>query len=333
MDISLNSIKKVYKKNIKFFIIFFIALGIALSFLAGYFICYNKEENTTNKTERHESGYSYISPLLECYSEKSDSPENYKLKEQIEDTINSHIKNGEITSASIYFRDLANGPWFGINENEKFTPASLLKVPIMITYYKIAENNPDILDEKVIADWQDSDDTPQNIAPENKVEKGKTYTIQELINYMIIESDNHAATIILNKLPDNTLNKTFSDLGLNFPDVETPENYMTVKDYSSFFRVLYNASYLNKYYSEKSLEILSQAKYKDALAAGIPSNIKIAHKFGERRNMDLDQLHDCGIIYKKNKDYMLCVMTRGDDFSKLSGVIKDLSSLVYQNVK
>jgi beta-lactamase class A len=49
---------------------------------------------------------------------------------------------------SIYYRDFKNGPWILINGEETFTPASLLKVPIMIALYKLAETNPAILTEE-----------------------------------------------------------------------------------------------------------------------------------------------------------------------------------------
>jgi len=327
---NLKFFRETIRKNRQAFFALFTLIILAIGIGFGFII--NHRDKSETKTERHESGYSYISPLIECYSEKSDSPGNYKLKEKLESAIDLYLESGKISSASVYFRDLANGPWIDINGDEKFTPASLLKVPIMITYYKLAENDPNILEGRVTASWKENENINQNIIPENQIESGQDYTIQELINYMIIESDNHAATILLNKLPYQSLNKTFDDLGLKFPDVDTPENYMSVKGYSSFFRVLYNASYLNKYYSEKSLEILSQSKYKDALVAGVPTEVEVAHKFGERRNMDLDQLHDCGIVYKTNKDYLLCIMTRGNNFNNLTEVIKNLSSLVYQNV-
>lgn len=318
---------KLKEKRFFVYVIVFI-IGIFLGLSVEKYI---DIKNETKKTESHNGGYSFINPLLECFSSKSGAPENYKLQKNIEDLISKKIKEKKITEASVYFRDLANGPWIGINENEKFTPASLLKVPIMISYYTLAEKDPDILRMEIEIPKSYDDKNIPNIKPEKKVEIGKKYTIQELIENMIIESDNLAANTLLSNLPENVLSKTFTDLGLDLPTIEKPDNYMTVKDYSSFFRVLYNASYLDKYYSEKSLELLSKTKYTEGLVAGLPTNTKASHKFGERRNDDIDQLHDCGIIYKSNKDYLLCVMTRGNNFDELSETIKDISKLVYDN--
>jgi beta-lactamase class A len=71
------------------------------------------------------------------------------------------------------------------------------------------------------------------------------------------------------------------------------------------------------------------------LVAGVPGNIEVAHKFGERTfqgAVNERQLHDCGIIYAAEKTYMLCVMTRGNDFNALSNVIKEISAEVYSYV-
>ena len=323
-----NIMEKVSHYRLTIYIIISLVVGLIIGLLSNIF--FNYQHST--KTEVHETGYSYISPLLECFSEKSDSPENYKLKQKIKDSIAEHISNKDITEASLYFRDLGNGPWIGINEDEKFTPASLLKVPVMITYYRLAEENPDVLKKEILITSDYEDKATPNIVPEKKAEIGKKYNVQTLIEYMIIESDNRATNALISSLPGDSLNKTFTDLGLILPTTKTLDDYMTVKDYSSFFRILYNASYLNKYYSEKSLEILSQSKFTDGLVAGLPFGTKISHKFGERRNGESDQLHDCGIIYKDNKDYLLCVMTRGKNFDNLAKTIKDLSELVYDNV-
>lgn len=326
------NIFKIDQKKLKYYqkpllVIISLILGIAIGVNVG-------DKKDLNKAEMHETGYKYISPLIECFSNQSESPSNNELQSKIDNLIDKYLMEKKISEASVYFRDLANGPWIGINESKKFTPASLLKVPILITYYKIAETKPDILQTKILADSNYEGITIPNIMPTKKIISGQTYTVDELLTYMITDSDNHAANILLNEIPKDFFIKTYSDLGLAFPDISQPDNYMTVKDYASFFRVLYNASYLNKNYSEKALNLLSKSEYKNGLVAGVPSHTEVAHKFGERRDeaKNINQLHDCGIIYKQDKNYLLCIMTRGQNFDNLATTIKDISELVYQNV-
>jgi len=286
----------------------------------------------------HQSGYKFISPLLECVTEnplpilKSDE---LKIKKTIEENV---IKTNPDIRISLYYRDLQNGPWFGINEQDNFSPASLLKVPLMMAYYKSTENNPAIL-EKEITLTSPTLKFQQNIAPIENAQVGKSYTVKELIEVMIKYSDNEAANLLFQNIDQNDLKAAFNDLGIDMPDVYNPNNSMQVKDYSAFFRILYNASYINRNMSEKALDLLSMSEYRDGLLAGVPSNIIISHKFGEREAKEENtgqtnnQLHDCGIVYHPNRPYLLCVMTKGKQFDKLSQVISKISQIVYDEVE
>lgn len=312
----------------------FFVLGYASFFLLDKISVENALKE--NRLERQKStGYKFTSPLLDCsydggpFAIKSDN-----MKDKIEEVINGKIRNGKVKHVSAYFRDLNNGPTMEINAGEKFTPASLLKVPLMIAYLKKAETKPEILKEKIIYNVrQNGNDIGQNIKPDESLEIGKEYEVEELIKRMIIYSDNSAANLILGKMENDFLASVYTDLKIEIPGSQKTENYMTVKEYAAFFRILYNASYLNRTMSEKALAFLSESKYNDGLRAGVPSNVPLAHKFGERVFEDASQLHDCGIIYHDTSPYILCLMTRGNDFKDLASVIKDISKNVYEEVE
>ena len=72
-----------------------------------------------------------INPLLDL-EPTLDYSELRPFKHRIEQFIASTLRSDSVRHISVYFRDLNNGPLFGINEKERFTPASLLKVPLMI---------------------------------------------------------------------------------------------------------------------------------------------------------------------------------------------------------
>ncbi len=258
-----------------------------------------------------------------------------QLRESTNFIINSQIDAKNISFAAVYFRDLNNGPWFGINEKEYFSPASLIKVPLMMTYYKLAESDPSIL-QKEIENIIPYDPSEQNIVPTNFLELNKKYTVEQLINQMIIYSDNVAYEILLSNIDNSLVYKTYQDLGVDISraQLDPSGNIIRVKDYASFFRILYNASYLNRNMSEKALSLLSQVIYNKGLNAKLPDNIKISHKFGERRYTSTNehQLHDCGIIYYPDNPYLLCIMTRGHDFNKLSSAIAQISQSIYKEI-
>lgn len=289
--------------------------------------------DTTVLQETHLGGYKLINPLLFCNQQESIGSSEYReLEQRVDSFILSQIDAGTIKQASIYFRDLNNGPWFGVNEKELFSPSSLLKLPVLMAYYKQAEIQPSILTEK-IAYKENIALLSQDFPVDEQLQKGKEYTIEELLTRMIVYSDNAALVLLENKIPGRSIDKVTEDIGIATPTDQTPSDYMTVKDYSSLFRILYNASYLSREYSQKALELLGKSTFNQGILAGVPKDIFVSHKFGERELPDnIKQLHDCGIVYYTDHPYLLCVMTRGNDFGQLSKVISAISQTVYEQV-
>lgn len=299
---------------------------------AGLWLGNVREPSRDEPREIRASGYKFISPLLECEMFRDGIPEIRLFRARVERLVNGIIRRGDATHVSIYFRDLNNGPWFGINEQEGFAPASLLKVPVMLAYLKWEEGMAGLLARKlpVVSGGQTM---LQLIGPGRQVKAGDILSIRELIERMIVFSDNQATVTLLTYLPPQRLNSVYTDLGLAVPDVNVQETVVRVKDYASFFRILYNASYVSPEASERALGLLSKVEFHRGLTAGVPPGIAVAHKFGERELGDgLVQLHDCGIIYASSP-YLLCVMSRGRNLDVLARVLRDVSSEVYKSAR
>ncbi|HPT66184.1 MAG TPA: class A beta-lactamase-related serine hydrolase [Candidatus Woesebacteria bacterium] len=295
---------------------------------------------TTNqniiKEVRNNFNYKYINPLLECETSTISQDKNLaSLKKEIQFIINQQISSGNISFASIYYRDLNNGPWLGINEKEYFSPASLIKVPVLMAYLKETEKDHDFLDKKIINN-RDFDYSQQNITPTQTIEKDKEYTIGDLLERMIIYSDNAAYELLLDNIDNTKIFNVYKDLDVDISRAQKDPNgnIITVKDYASFFRILFNASFLDQDNSEKALNILSKTQYYKGLVAGVPENITVSHKFGERQYLPSKekQLHDCGIVYLPNKPYLICVMSRSTDFDNAANFIKQVSKVVYDEI-
>lgn len=308
-----------------------------ISFGAGiisYPNIFNNQDST--KEIRKNFDYKFINPLLECDSSTISQDKNLAtLRKSLEFIINQDTGTGKISFASIYYRDLNNGPWFGINEKEYFSPASLIKVPVLIAYLKEAESDSSILNKKII-NTKNFDYNQQNITPTLMLELNKEYTVEDLLNRMIIYSDNAAYELLLDNIDNSKIFNVYKDLDVDISKAQNDPNgnIITVKDYSSFFRILFNASYLNQKMSEKALNILSQTQYSKGLIAGLPTNTSVAHKFGERQFLPSreKQLHDCGIVYLTKKPYLLCVMSRSSDFNQAASFIKEVSKTVYNYI-
>lgn len=313
--------------------------SVIITFLIGFKVAsINQNTDTSEQIIRKNFDHKYINPILECNPDISQNSKLTPLKNSIESIINKEINDKNITFASIYYRDLNNGPWFGINEKEYFSPASLVKVPILIAYLKKAETNPEILQkELIVIEDANSGNNIQNIKPSTATISEKKYTINKLLEEMIIYSDNNAYNTLATNLTTEEIMRVYQDLDVDISKAfSNPNgNIITIKAYASFFRILYNASYLNQDMSEKALKLLAQVEYRDALVAGVPKNITVSHKFGERRYSDTNeiQFHDCGIIYHTKKPYLLCVMTKTTkSMNQAINLIKKISNQTYQEI-
>ncbi len=308
---------------------------LVIGFASGWFghITWISEKDGPIRETRL-GGYNFINPLLDCdpdaaTARKELTPFDRELRMLIEDK----KKMNWITHVAVYFRDLNTGVSISIDGREKFSPASLVKVPLMIAYLKWAESNPGLLSRKMTFDMPDSTEI-QTFKPAQRLVQGKSYTVDELLYRAIVYSDNSAYFLLYSAIDTNILHRVYTDLGLEVPRVRNPDDYMSVVEYVSFFRMLYNASYLSKDMSEKALQYLSEVDFKQGLIGGVPPGTVVAHKFGEKvfGSGEIKQLHDCGIVYYPNHPYLLCVMSRGESFEYLDDTIRAISSLVYEEV-
>lgn len=290
---------------------------------------------TAFKETRNPGSYHFINPLLECDQANFSTDHNLNhIKDDLQALIDQYLAKNSLTAASVYYRNLNNGPWFGINETALFSPASLIKVPLLITYLKQADTDPSILQQKLL--YQKQPDIPQDIEPEITLTDNQSYSIDDLLHQMIVYSDNQAYNVLFNHINNQQLVNTYRDLGIDLSRafVDPNGNIISVKDYASFYRILYNSSYLSKTMSEKALKLLSQTTFKDGLDKQLPPSLITSHKYGERfyQSTGEKQLHDCGIVYVPGNPYLVCIMTRGTDFTQLETVIQNLSATIYQNL-
>lgn len=286
--------------------------------------------------EVYEEGkYEFINPLLSCGEGSFNhlgNDESMRLESRLETMIAGMKTQGKISDAGVYFRELNGGPWLGVNYDAEFAPGSLLKVPLAISVYQLSEGDPDLLSREITFEGAIAT-AEQHFAGEPLTE-GATYSVEELVRRALVYSDNTSALLLAQIIGIGEVEESYKRLGVTVPT--SGQDYSTsVRTYASFFRILYNATYLDRKNSERLLSYLSESTFENGLVAGLPPGTKIAHKFGERAvtGEPLVQLHDCGIVYHPKQPYLLCVMMRGRDFDTIAGAIADISKLVYDHVE
>ena len=279
--------------------------------------------------------YKYINPLLYVDNSNSEFEELNGLKRDMERHIEAQVAENKIDAASFYYRDLNSGAWTGVNPDDKYVPASILKIGTLITYLRLIEDDPNIMNEKLL--YKKNPNEKQNYPPSAELEEGY-YDVGKLLGQSIIESDN-AAHFALTIPRERELGETFAALRLPIPPTKL-KDFMSPKEVSVLFRSLYSSTYLLSAYSEQALELLTRTKFNEGITRGVDPNIPVAHKFGEHTVYSLDpqktpgyQLHDCGIVYYPTRPYFICVMTKGKNLENMKKVISDISAKTFNFVK
>jgi beta-lactamase class A len=321
-------------------VFFGVFLIFAIGVISGYglftFLDRDAHSNVSSNSKqvRQVGEYRYINPLLECeVAEGTIDARKQNFRKELVKEIEAIKKKSQLTEAAVYFRDLNNGPAFGVDEAGEFFPASLLKVPVMMAYYRWSEQEPDLLSAEILYSEPRDFGVSVAIKPREELVPGTKYTVEELIKRMVIFSDNQALALLTPRLPQERIHELFGLLGVGEDVIVDPQGRLTVKEYAGFFRILFNSSYLSRENSEKALLLLASTDYNDALPAGVPKDISVSHKFGEAgTGMTERQLHDCGIVYFPDHPYLACIMTRGKELDNLKQSIVDISKFIYGKI-
>lgn len=318
--------------------IVFLGLGFVLGCFSGYwYLTYKDRADVSDNSRQVREGRGvYTNPLLECdIAADTISAPKVRFERAFKAQVAAMEGREGISEIAAYYRDLNSGPAFGVNQSNPFIPASLLKVPLMMAFYKHAESEPTLLTRTIPFIKKNVPELARpTIIPEKELTDGKEYSVEELISRMLTYSDNSAMELLYPLLPEQEYASLYKNLGVDDIDPNNPSTVLNVVEYSTFFRVLFNASYLSQASSEKALKVLTQSTFSSALRAGVPFQIDVAHKFGERDLGDgYYQLHDCGIVYVPNRPYLICVMTRGTNQKALENAIRDISKFTYDQVQ
>jgi len=332
--------QRIFKKRIPFiYSIIFITFFCCLIYFAMKLNIANEKDQSLTVAENVNScnlntvrlqGYSLVKPLMFVDSDCEGS-DLFQIKEEINQLIGNYTSLQGVTSTAVYLRDFSSSEWISINENELYNPGSLFKVPVLMTYLKMNELSPGVLNKEIA--YTQRFTLNKAVAFKSKsIQLGKKYKVKELLKYMIEYSDNNATILLTSSLDNAIFVKLFTDFDMKTPIINAEQYQLSAQQYSYFMRAIYNASYLSVENSEYAAELLTKCDFKDGIMLGLPKGIQVAHKFGESGTTVDRQLHESAIVYLDGKSYLLTIMTKGKDLKVLSKLMGDISRLVYSNI-
>lgn len=332
----MSKITKALEPKWLIVVVFFIS-GIFLGGLGLYIWFGTTSGQGFNKLHPARADYKYINPLLGIEVQNSSSfSGNASLELKMHGFFDNAKKSGKIEDGSIYFRDLESGYWSGVNEDKNFSLGKILKVPLMIAYYKLAEEDPNILKTTIVNNIAQPTETDNLFPSPEPLVYDKSYTVEELMRDMSVHSDDIATELLFDNIDKNALEKVYSDLGIGFKEDKETTDSISLKLYSLFFRVLINSTYLSREYSEKALSLLDQLNDKIGVGEEIPKDLIFVHRYGGRKyvenNINKYQMYDCGIIYYPDHPYILCASVKGQSMNALEEYLKNLGKEVYSEI-
>lgn len=231
----------------------------------------------------------------------------------LRERINSHLVQFK-GNVGIQIEDLSRNWRISINTKNPFPSASMVKIAIMASCFEAAEKGELNLDQPIAL--RNSNKTSGS-GELKHFRPGSQFTINELMERMICESDNTAANMLIDLLGFDYLNHSFKRLGLIDTTIVRKmldfryrkigvENFTTAADISRILKDMYCARLINKNASQCCLAILKRQKVNDRIPARLPPETTVAHKTGLENGV----CHDAGIVYTPHGDFLICVLTK-----------------------
>ncbi len=215
---------------------------------------------------------------------------------------------------------LNDGSSYGIYEKESFQAASLIKLPAMATYYKEIEKGTIIPETKYTL--KDSDKIGGSGSIQYKP-AGSVFTYRQLVEAMAKSSDNTAFGIIKKVLGDEKINKETSEIGMT--QTSLANNKTVPYDIGIFFKKLWNKEIVSEKSRDAIINFLTDTIYENWLVAGVPKEVKVAHKYGRETHV----VNDAGIVFAKDP-YVVVILTKGVVEREADEVFPKLSKIIYE---
>jgi len=238
-----------------------------------------------------------LNNFITCYQEPvnvDDFSDNLKNKFY---EIESLFKSAD-TAISFSYEDLYSGLHISYNENKQYFSASTIKAPVVLYIYYLYINGKLDLNQRITYKPSHYVEGSGTIQYE---EYGKQYTIKELTEKAIIDSDNVAYQMLASIIDTNEIKSFWQKLG---SETFWPNNkiwgQISSKDGIIYMKELYK---FTKEHPEISDQLLNL--YFNSVCRLIninDKNIKIAHKSG----WNSATIHDMAIVYS-SEPYVISI--------------------------
>lgn len=247
------------------------------------------------------------------------------------------------------YRDLETGAEILLGPDTEFHAASMMKVPVMVRLYRMADAGTLDLDEPLpvrneftsIYDgssysltWDDDSDSTLY------ARTGDAIPTRELIDLMITRSSNLATNILIELADPDSIAAMLEEFGAQGMKVlrgveDTPayrhgmNNTTSARGLLELYTALGRGTAASPASTRAMLDVLLGQEFNDAIPAGLPAGVPVAHKTGWIAEID----HDGGIVFPPvGSPYVLVILTRGVENEAVTRrAAADVSRMIWES--
>lgn len=245
--------------------------------------------------------------------------------------LEEHIKElkGKI---GFYYENMEDGTVLTYNEDEIFTAASVIKLPMFMWISKLAYDGKIDWHQKVTVKEEDKAPSCGALLSFNG---DVQLDIESLCRLMITLSDNTATNVLINTIGIEELQKGFLAMGLEKTRLERRlfnddaaakglENKINPKEIAMLLKKIYNRTFVSPEVCEKIEEVLLLQQIRHKIPGYIGRKKKIANKTGESTGIT----HDSAIVFAQ-KPFVLVVASENTDVPQTERFIRETALKLY----
>ncbi len=210
---------------------------------------------------------------------------------------------------SVYVWDYETGNYVDLNASKIYATASIIKIPVLIDVFKSIEVGQFSLNDKMsLTEYYRTEGSGSL-----QFKGNAQYSIDELANKMITESDNSATNMLISKVGSMTdVNSSMRSWGIKNTRVNTwlPDlsgtNYTTAREMAQMlYNIDENSEFLTEESRAKIFNYMGHVHNNRLIQAGLGAGATFLHKTGDIGTM----LGDAGIVIQPNgKKYIVVIL-------------------------
>ncbi len=234
---------------------------------------------------------------------------------------------------SMWARQPASGEEIAFHPDLPHVAASIIKIPLMVeAFHRCDTGDMDFEEEFILRD----EDKMPSCGALNRLHSGLRLTAKDLVNLMIILSDNTATNLLFDRLGLENVNLEMTRLGLSTSSCcrrklfdaklssQGIENEVTARDMGSLLERILEKQLISPAASGEMLDILLSQRLNGKMPFYLHSRgIRCAHKTGEDEGIT----HDVGIILTE-KPWVFCFLSSKTDVPAAERVIQETAALL-----